>query len=374
MSKMDLKSSHNKILLWFMEQFPEIVKQMDQSHHFFDDANVNPYHVEDRVWTHSLMVFKNSQIFSTDNHYIKWTALLHDIGKPISREIVQEKKRVRFFGHEGISAYMAIDILNRTQIAVKDKIEIFRLIAMHATLFNFIDADGKVKESISKTFIGEKILLQNLVEQVRNDSIGRFFNEDIVKDQDFSFVKNLPEAFAPIIDTLPDHEASNVANPKLTILIGPPCARKSTWVDNNRNNSIVISRDDLVDKFAKKNGYKYTQAFEYLNDNPDIEKNEIADVLQKSVNSAKDKNSDVIIDITSMSKKSRSQWIKKFKGHNKRAILFLTGFEELLICNENRSKKNDKIIPKELLINMLRGFYPPMYSEGFSQIQYNWND
>ena len=65
----------------------------------------NDYHLESDTWSHTMMVFSHSL---NDNVKIELqvAALLHDIGKPLSKSI--EDNRTFYRGHEGISTYLAL--------------------------------------------------------------------------------------------------------------------------------------------------------------------------------------------------------------------------------------------------------------------------
>lgn len=83
----NLRSTHNEIAEWFVKNYADLVKSMDDSKHSYDDDNINSFHYEGSIWTHTMMVFKLSEVFSSGHHLIKWSSLLHDIGKVHSREI-----------------------------------------------------------------------------------------------------------------------------------------------------------------------------------------------------------------------------------------------------------------------------------------------
>lgn len=87
---MTLNIKHSDLIKWFQLTFPQLVKDMKNADHHYDEENLNPYHLEGDVWTHTNMVFKNSEIFSTDNDYVKWSTLLHDIGKFLAMETVEK--------------------------------------------------------------------------------------------------------------------------------------------------------------------------------------------------------------------------------------------------------------------------------------------
>ncbi len=374
--KMTLESSHNQILVWFLKTFPELTKDMKECTHFYDAEHINPYHVEDDIMCHSLMVFKNSQIFSPDNNYCKWSAILHDIGKPLSKQCHEDKQKCNFIGHEGISAFMVADILNKTDISTEDKIHIFKIVALHGSLFHFIKADGTIKADLKDTFEGNSTLLSDVVLQVRNDSFGRFVDEGKVTDHDPLFTQMLPDHFEDVVHSLGDGVYRGDKPHQLTILVGPPCSRKSAWLENNTNGAVVISRDDLVEEVGARHGMEnYSDSWKWLKMNEKVEKKEVDQELISRVQTARREKQDVIIDMTNMSKKSRRKWINQFeKDYNKRAVVFITGYEAQLECNIKRERATGKRINKFVTLNMIKGFSLPMYGEGFDTIDFIWND
>src|SRR5207244_9402129 len=59
----------------------------------------------------------------------RWSALLHDIAKPRTRSV--EDNKIHFFGHEDVGAYMARDILKRLHFD-RDFIEsVSRIVRLH---------------------------------------------------------------------------------------------------------------------------------------------------------------------------------------------------------------------------------------------------
>ncbi len=370
-----LDTKHFEIVKWFQLNFPELTKDMHDCSHHYDEDNLNAYHLEGDIFTHTMMVYKTAELLSKDNDLVKWSTLLHDTGKPLSKEILDDKKKCRFIGHEGISAHIAVDILNKTDISITDKIKIFKLVAMHGDLFHHIKSDGTIKDDILKVFMGEKELLANLVHQVRADSLGRFYEDD--KLSNTLFTHNLPEHFAPVIDKLSNGLDTVVNNdkPELIILVGAPCSEKSSTrnkllIDNP--DLVIISRDDLIESFAKKINLDYSETFKFLMDNKDIEVDEISNIIEALKTDIIKNNKSVLIDMTSMSKKSRRKWINSFPKHNAKCILFIRGYDELLKCNKKRELETGKKISKNVILNMLKSFALPMYSEGFTSIDYNW--
>jgi len=77
------------------------------------------------VYTHVLRVVERS----SPRLASRWSALLHDIAKPRTKSV--EDNKVHFFGHEDVGAYMARDILKRLHFD-RDFIEgVSRIVRLH---------------------------------------------------------------------------------------------------------------------------------------------------------------------------------------------------------------------------------------------------
>ncbi|QBD80037.1 HD domain-containing protein [Ktedonosporobacter rubrisoli] len=93
------------------------------------------------VYAHVLRVVENSAPRLTS----RWAALLHDIAKPRTKSV--EDNKVHFFGHEDIGAYMARDILKRLHFD-RDFIDsVSRLVRLHmrANAYTSDWTDGAVR-------------------------------------------------------------------------------------------------------------------------------------------------------------------------------------------------------------------------------------
>jgi len=375
--KIKLEASTNEVIHWFQMEFPELVKSMKNADHHFDEKNLNPYHIESDVFVHTMMVCLQAQNLSPNNHHVRWAALLHDLGKPLARVVNHEKKRVAFHGHSGISTFMAVDVLNNTDLDLNDQLMIVKIVALHDSLFNFMKPDGEVKDEVKEIFKGRKTLLSNVVDHVLADSTGRFWKDDksYANCPNDTLFQNFQTLISQLDDTIKQVRKDV---PRLTLLCGPPCSGKSTYRDNyiiSNPDTVVISRDDLVEAIAVKYKLKdYSDAFRFLTDNKEIEKNEVSNVIESLMKDAKDNNKSVLVDMTLMSKKSRRKWLTYFSNYSAVCVLFLKGFNKLLEHSDNREKETGKCIPKKVMIDMMTSFTLPMHSEGFDKIMYNWFD
>lgn len=161
-----------QLIEWFQIRFPKMYNDLLLCNHNFDEKDLNPYHLESDCWSHTMMVCKITELSGYDK-VVQIAALLHDIGKPASRKINPRNNHIQFFGHEKLSADMAIDVLDAMKkedmINDKEKSEVIKLIFHHDFLHKY-----PYKEALMEHFEGDKTFCIYLVQLSRCDSLGRF--------------------------------------------------------------------------------------------------------------------------------------------------------------------------------------------------------
>jgi len=93
--------SVNELVYWLQVEFTDLTDAMKASNHNAVGNEPNPYHIEDTVWSHVMMVCLRAEIMDVQK-INKICALLHDIGKPMSREEIpfEAKKPVHTESNE----------------------------------------------------------------------------------------------------------------------------------------------------------------------------------------------------------------------------------------------------------------------------------
>jgi predicted kinase len=343
----------------FQLKFPELVNEMKSCSHNYRQDRLNPYHLEGDVFTHTLMVY-NELLRSPNICYIGLlTGLLHDLGKLKTRELNEGRQRVSFLGHEGVSVYMAIDILNKFNIPKEDIITIINIIALHG---KFPKGEDPFK-SIRKDFMNKPHLILYWIQQLIADGNGRLCE-----------VKNVePLIFNHILqDTIynPNRYHRNIKQKELsiTLLVGPPNSGKSTYLSGiDLQDCVVISRDKYIENYIGQevellNGESkvlktYNEVWDYLN----IDKQqEIDSLVERDLIAAVQNNKNIYVDKTNMSKKSQNTTLSYVNSkYNKNVVVFLIGYEILMKRNKNRIGKQ---IKESIIIDIMRKFHFPNFS------------
>ena len=204
--------------------------------------------------------------------------------------------------------------------------------------------------------------------------------------------------------------SENEGQKKIWVLIGPPSVGKSTWLKKTFGDKkpYVISRDDLVEKVAEKNGMTYDDMFaappadakegdtdkKYgtVVKSPDFMKwqplsfdkvlklnNKIHQLFTQRVQNASMQGEDIVVDMTNMNVGSRKGALKAIEGkeddYKKIAVVFnFKGGEEIvkkMAAKRAETAKRmgkSKTIPPAAFDRMFSSFEEVGPEEGFDEV------
>ncbi len=353
---------------WFIKNFPDYVEKMKNcSYHHKNHLNL--HHLEENVWTHTSLAYLQAVKFNVSK-IIKWAILLHDIGRIYTRKIDKEEEYVSFGDFEGVSIYAGLEILTLTDLTLNDKIRVFKIISYHYTMIDYLKYNDPNLKQIVEKFKYDDELLADLADYVKCDLFGRLID----KSKAHYYDENKIMQRCNFIKTIKYNKPKNSKQEKdysLYIIVGPPCSGKSSWIENYKNKYYLISRDNITLQIGKKYGkFTYDEAYDLADENKII-KNELLDLEKELESKAKNINDrDIIVDNPNLKIKSRREWILNFKEtHNIKVVLFLTPLNELINRDEKRKEKG-KTITQKGIINKLKTFEFPLFSEGIDKIEY----
>jgi tRNA uridine 5-carbamoylmethylation protein Kti12 len=153
----------------------------------------------------------------------------------------------------------------------------------------------------------------------------------------------------------------------VTILVGPPCVGKSTYL-KNIDYDFVISSDDVEDLLSSQAGIQYHEFFK-LPMNSKVRKQHIK-IFKHLI--AESKNfTHVVWDLTNLTKKARKAIFKHYPGATFHAVVFnFLGHEaSILERNKQRFKQLGKLIDERVIKSMLSSYEPVEAKEGFKNIK-----
>lgn len=359
-----------EIVKWFQLEFPEYVLLMNNTTHHYDSVNLNPYHLEGSIWTHTLMALKVADIYDMPN-VVKMAILLHDLGKCFTRKEDKPSKKVKFINHASVSFFLAGEILSRYSESMgiskcefeSTKRTILFLIANHALIF-----DHELNINSSKYM--EKVKYFNthtsyLLDVALCDSLGRYNNHPKGNNLNFDIYTELKSIVQITTQQLPGE-----SKPVLTMLIGLPCSGKSTFIKNkkylNNEDTVVLSRDSIVMELAGTNNYN--EAWKLKGTCSEVDK----ELEKRFVNAVRTKNN-IVLDKTNLVKKERNKWLSLAKNYTKNAILLYTDFDTIKSRRHDRNIKENKEVPLKVLENMMISFTFPFYDQ-FDDIEFIFSE
>ena len=236
-----------EILNEFIKNNHALVDQMKACSYSYDKDNLNLHHLEGDVWTHTMMAYTNAVKYKCSN-IVKWAIIIHDIGRIYTRNENKEHKRVSFGNFEGVSVFTSIDILNKANLTHDEKIKILKIISYQYTVIDHIKYNKpSIKKLLSK-FKYEESILEELAQYVRCDLLGRKISQSRISMYD----KKTMQHFITYTKAIKQNSKDSTRKKNsVTILVGPPCSKKSTWVEANVGDAIVISRDSCVEEIGK---------------------------------------------------------------------------------------------------------------------------
>lgn len=357
-----------------MMEYPELVQEMKSTDHNSSFFKVySDWHLEGSVWTHTMMVFSHMKENCKDSSNWKELmvcALLHDIGKIHARFYDKDKRKVRFFGHAGISTFMAKEIVQKLvpEFTKNQLICTLRLINYHDILFDVRDTDSRNTDlSKSAKIVFDKFnsyLGANLLKNVNLHRIADTKGCVSINEPGTSVQIN------KLLESLYYHNLTNYSwkpnqtnsKPKAIFMVGLPGCGKSTYIQKNCSDYLVVSRDAQIHKLEP--GLSYHDAWEK------VDQNEVNKMFEQDLSSAISSNKNIIIDMTNLTYKGRRKFYDRLKSkYSVKNIVLMPDFSVVLSRN---SERTGKVIPKDIIINMMKNAYLPFENEPETEYIFNF--
>lgn len=151
------------------------------------------------------------------------------------------------------------------------------------------------------------------------------------------------------------------------ILVGPPGAGKSTWIEKEfQGECTIIGTDAILEAIAEEEGKTYNEVFtKYI---------KVADrMMIEEFDKAVDAGCyPIVVDRTNMSIKSRARFFERLRNFHKghKYTLHAVVFPKPEDKEHERRLNNrpGKTIPWEVINGMLASFQMPTIQEGFASV------
>lgn len=153
--------------------------------------------------------------------------------------------------------------------------------------------------------------------------------------------------------------------PKLYMLVGVPGSGKTTWASEQdwAGNCAYISTDRYVEEFAKNMGKTYSEVFEEVMP-------ECVNLMAGDVVVARNEGKDIIWDQTSTTIASRKRKFNMLPDYYAIAVVFGTPEPADLVMRLDSRYDSGKIVPDQVVQDMINNFEYPTEEEGFKEIWY----
>jgi poly(A) polymerase len=152
------------------------------------------YHPEGTVYQHILLMLKELPADAAPS--LPWTALLHDVAKPVTASRDPHGDAIHFYGHEKIGAEMAETILQRLKFPRKQTDEIAAVVLHH---MQFKDVKDMRKSTLRRMLLRDTFPLE--LELHRLDCLGshrRLDHYEFLQEQARELEKQ-PEIRPPLL-------------------------------------------------------------------------------------------------------------------------------------------------------------------------------
>lgn len=404
-----------QILMYFLSNFYKKYEDMKNATHALNANNLNPYHMENDTWAHTMLVYnsinyinpnyldvnsKESIAFSITS---LCAALLHDIGKIEKRKIDETRQKVTFYNHGEAGTQFTIDFVykmlkdksftdtlpiqfNNEEIGNIVKNTAF-LVCNHMSGYDAINYEKYLKDG---DYIGilnlcnyDKELIYYMNTLLTADEIGQIAKEHSGHKNPTVRIAAYENAFnnCDELKILREQELSN-KELKFGVFCGLPGSGKDHYAELNEFDEILSFDKIRVTLYKNSSEYKetdnekliYQKAFEYC----EKRKPDLLSILDSQIKHIRknDYRKKIAICNTNISKKVRAQlsyMINNYKKSNEYSRCYYIA-SPTEVCVNNDILRSDKTVKLMVIQNIAKTIYLPTYSEKFDDIKIIFND
>jgi len=306
------------------------------------------FHSEGHVLIHTEMVLNEVEklnLSEKDMNILKWTATLHDIGKPYCSKNVNG--HISSPGHNRIGYHISMILLDKIDMDFNDKLQILNLIREHSEPLWLMEKQNPEKEIIKLSMSCRLDLLYHIS---RCDVLGRIAKDDNSFLTDLEYFKEL--AIELDCFTKPYEFSSNIAkfnflvkgthhfsdNPyndtksKVYILSGLPGVGKDYYIKSNLNYLPVISLDEIRTRLGIK---------------PTDEQGKVIQSAKEKAREFMRNGEDFVWNATNISKDLRKSIISLFTEYNSYITIIFIHKRLNTILEQNKNR--DRVVPDSVI-------------------------
>jgi len=326
------------------------------------------WHSEGDVWTHTKWVLRELEsldqwpsLSSHEQTILKFTALFHDIAKPLTTEVDSMTGRVTSPKHAVKGEHVARNILRVLNCEMATREEIARMVRYHGRPAFLLEREEPTHEVIRHSWLLCNRLLYLFA---LADTRGRDTDAMTRPEENLHFWKvaaeevdclDRPYPFAsdharftffhapqPNLHYLP-HEDFPC---QVTLMCGLPGAGKDTWLARYRGDLPVVSLDDIRDE---------------IDIAPTENQGQVAQLAQERCRELLRSRTSFAFNATNTMHSTRTRWLRLFADYGAQVeIVYLEPrLEDLL----RQNKKRNHPVPETVIQKLATRIQPPTWLE-----------
>ena len=149
------------------------------------------------------------------------------------------------------------------------------------------------------------------------------------------------------------------------MMVGLPCSGKSTYIENNLEDYVAISTDNIIQTYADYNGKSYNDVFkEYIKTAEKIMNWQLMNAILNRKN--------IVWDQTNLTRKTRAKKLSRIPSdlYIKRCVSFEVPDDVGVLFQAQLDHRPEKVISPQILEGMRDTYEEPMIDEGFATISH----
>ncbi|MEW4452168.1 AAA family ATPase [Bremerella sp. JC817] len=326
------------------------------------------WHAEGDVWTHTQMVLRQLEeleawptIGSHDRTVLKFTALFHDVAKPLTTRLDELTGRITSPKHAVKGEHVARAVLRELGCDVMTREAICRLVRYHGRPVFLTERDDPQHEVVRLSWMVNNRLLywfaladsrgrdtDSMSRPEENLDLWQLAAEEVnCFDQPYPFVSDharftFLRAAEPNLYYVP-HEQFRC---RVTLMAGLPGSGKDTWIQRHREDWPVVSLDDLRQE---------------LEIDPTENQGVVAQAAQERCRELLRAGTSFVFNATNTMRQTRGRWLDLFASYDAHVeIIYLEpDFREILRQNRARTQR----VPESVIHRLAERCEPPTWWE-----------
>lgn len=326
------------------------------------------WHAEGDVWTHTQMVLRELEridewrsLSQNEQTSLKFTALLHDVAKPLTSEVNPETGRVTSPKHAVKGEHVARSILRDAGCDLSTREEICRLVRYHGRPAFLLEREEPSLEVIRLSWlVSNRLLFLFAVADTRGrdtDAMSRpeenlqywklASEEACCFDEPYPF-SNDQSRFLFGRQRTPNlrYVAHEDFSCEVTMMCGLPGSGKDTWLATQRGDRSVVSLDGLREE---------------LGVDPTDDQGRVVQLAKERCREWMRAGTSFAFNATNVTRQTRQGWVDLFSDYGARIEMIYVEPPLKVILKQNRERQ--RTVPESVIQKLAEKCEPPTWWE-----------